>query len=149
MAIRSIKLFHWSVAALLAISAAAKFVSSGGAVRLLDIANPIFGISNRAVLQGVGVLELSIALVCLSAVSQGIKTIMIASLAADFALYRLGLYLLHYTGPCNCLGDLTQRLGISQHTGDLMAKTIICYMAVGSLFALYWTGVRSKQPKAQ
>jgi len=99
--------FISSAVAILAVTGLAKLWSSFGNTKLLALADPITGISFGHLLLAVGVLELVIASICLFAKSQTLKVGLIAWLATNFVVYRLGLWWIGWHKPCSCLGSLT------------------------------------------
>jgi hypothetical protein len=52
----------------------------------------------------VGLAEITIALVCFISKRPILSLVLVAWLATNFGLYRIGLVLVDYHRPCHCLG---------------------------------------------
>src|SRR4051812_40624213 len=108
--------FLYSVGVILALTAAAKFVSAMGNARILQSPDPIFGIPFRSVFWIVGGIEIVVALVCLFGRRLNLGSGAVAWLATSFVFYRIGLLWVGYQRPCTCLGNLTDALHIRPET---------------------------------
>ena len=130
--------FVSSVTAILALTGIIKSWSAFGQSKLLAMADPITGIQFGRLMLTVGILELVIAGVCLFRKSQKLSLALIAWLATNFALYRLGLWWMGWKKPCTCLGNLTDALHIPPQTADTAMKIILAYLLIGSYGSLFW-----------
>ncbi len=130
--------FLHSAGVLLLITSVAKFISSGGNARILNFPDPIFLIPFRYVFWVVGGIELIIALVCFSNRRLGFQAGLIAWLATNFGLYRIGLRWIGYNKPCTCLGNLTDALHIPPQIADDIMKIVLGYLFIGSYAALFY-----------
>ena len=94
--------FFRSSAALLILTAIAKFISGTGSAAILDRPDPVFMIPYRHVFFVSGGIELAVALVCLFSKSLWLQSHLLAWLATQFFAYRLGGHWMnvHY---CGCL----------------------------------------------
>ena len=133
-----IKFFIRSVGVLLIITATAKFISTSGSAHILQNPDPILSIPFRHVFLIVGALELIVAAVCFFGKSVELQAGLIALLATNFALYRLGLLLVGYHKPCSCLGNLTDTLHIPLQVADTAMKIVLGYLLLGSYATLFW-----------
>ena len=124
--------FFTSVAAILALTGIAKAWSAFGQTKLLAVADPITGIQFGHLMLAVGILELVIAGVCLFGKSQKLALGLIAWLATNFVVYRLGLWWMGWKKPCSCLGNLTDALHLSPQLADNIMKIILAYLLIGS-----------------
>jgi hypothetical protein len=118
-----------------------KLVSSLGDASLLQVSDPIFKLPFRYVLIGAAVAELIVAIICFFSDRIVLKAGLIAFLATNFSVYRLGLWLIGYHGHCLCLGNLTDAIHLSPHAADIIMKVILAYLLIGSyitLFRLKW-----------
>lgn len=88
-----------SAVVVLTVSGTAKVWSTFGHVELLMVADPIAGITLRWLLLAVGVLELVIAGVCLFSRNKRLATLLVAWLATNFLVYRLGLWWMGWHKP--------------------------------------------------
>ena len=134
-----------SAGAILASTGIAKVWSTHGSVKLLAVADPIFGIPFRWLLLAVGVLELVIAGVCFFSRNKRLATLLVAWLATNFVVYRLGLLWVGYHKPCGCLGNITDALHISPQTADSAIRIVLGYLLVGSYATLFWLWRQSRK----
>lgn len=136
--------FVFSAAAILAVTGVAKLWSGLGHTKILATVDPITGVPFGQLLLAVGVAELLIVGVCLIAKSQTLKLGLIACLATDFVVYRLGLWWIGWKQPCGCMGSLTDALHISPQMADNIMKGILAYLLIGSYGLLIWQWRSSK-----
>jgi len=129
---RFVHIFLYLAVLILCLTAMAKLVSAGGNARILSTADPLLGVPNRIVLIGAGVLELVLAGVILFFKNHGIKPYLIAWLASNIVIYRLGLWWGNEAAPCACLGTVTDALPFSPVTIEWMMKGILAYLLIGS-----------------
>src|ERR1019366_6652663 len=132
MKLKTVRMFIFSAAVILFITAFGKFISAGGNAHILQTPDPIFTIPFRHVFWIVGSIELAIALVCFFSRNIELKTGLLAFLATDFLIYRIGLTQIGYQKPCSCFGNLTDALHIPPQTADTAMKSILEYVLIGS-----------------
>lgn len=137
--------FIYSTVAILFVTGIAKVWSAFGQAKLLAMADPITGISFGHLMLAVGSLELVIAGTFLFSKSRKLAPPLIAWLATNFVVYRLGLWWLGWRKPCSCLGNLTDALHLSPQLADNLMKAILAYMLIGSYGLLFWRWRRAKQ----
>ena len=116
----------------LALTGIAKVWSTFGSVKLLAVADPIAGILFRWLLLAVGVIELVIAGVCFFRRNKRLATLLVAWLATNFVVYRIGLWWIGWHRPCGCMGSLTTALHISEQAADNIMKVVLAYLLIGS-----------------
>lgn len=137
--------YRYSVSFVLLLTAAAKLISTGANVRILEQNDPIFSIKFMHLMWGASLIETVVAFVCLLKIAEWLQAAMTALLAANFVLYRLGLWWVGYQEPCICMGRLSDGLHLSPFAADLILKSIVIYLLVGScmkLFVLWRPGSR-------
>jgi hypothetical protein len=127
-----------SFGTLLLITAVAKLLSALGSAPILTYPAPLLLVSYRSVFLIVGTLELVVALNCFFSQRMVLKMALVAWLASNFLLYRLGLMWVGYRKLCPCLGQVTDALHISPETADTVMKIILLYLLIGSYAALLW-----------
>jgi hypothetical protein len=149
MKIRFITLFTQSAGLILLLTALAKLVSSAGHQAVLLTSDPVFGIPFRCFFLATGVVELIIALFCLTSGRVRASTVLIMWLTINCLVYRAGMYWVGYNSPCKCLGTLTDSLHISPGTADAVLKIILAYFGIGSCAALWILHRRSEVLQAQ
>jgi hypothetical protein len=138
---KGVTYFIRSAGLLLLITGTAKLTSVFGHARILQVAVPYFGISFRWLFVIAGVLEMIVAGVCLFNDKPRVQAALIAWLATNFMLYRVGLLLIGYHKPCPCLGNLTDVLHLSPEAADNLVKCSLFYLLIGSYatILLLWT----------
>jgi hypothetical protein len=133
-----VKFYTCSSALLLLATALAKLVSSMGADKILQTADPIFGIHFRTLFWLVGGVEALVALACFWGKRIELQVGLLIWLATSFLLYRVGLILVHYQHPCPCLGTLTGMLHISENTAQRIVEGVLTYLLFGGFASLLW-----------
>ncbi|MGH7979675.1 MAG: hypothetical protein ACREE6_09890 [Limisphaerales bacterium] len=129
--------FTISSGVVLAFTAAAKLVSSFGDAGVLLRPDPIFSISFGHLFQIAAAVELGVAAICFFHKNQTLQSALVAVLATNLLLYRLGLYWVGYMGLCPCLGTLTADLPVSPEVAETALDVIVAYLLVGSYAALF------------
>lgn len=145
----ALKRFIPSAGLILVITGVAKVWTALGNVKLLAVADPIVGIQFKHLMLGVGAAELAIAGVCLFSKRQTLATALVAWLATNFVVYRLGLWWMHWKKPCSCLGNLTDALHISPQLADNIMKGVLAYLLIGSYGILIWEWTRRRSALAR
>jgi Methylamine utilisation protein MauE len=135
---RSVSLFLFSAGVLLLVTGVAKLISGFGDTRALAAPDPLLSLPYRFLFWGVGILEVIVAAVCFFAGRTPLKAGLVAWLATNFLVYRVGQAAVGYDGPCACLGSLTAALHISPHAADNAMRVVLAYLLVGSYTALFW-----------
>jgi hypothetical protein len=143
---RSIGLFLYSAGGMLLLTGLAKLVSSFGSARMLQQVDPILGLSYHSLFIWIGILELIVASVCFFSKHVGLRASLVAWLATDFVVYRLGLWWIGERKPCRCMGNFTDVLHISPHAADNLMKIILAYLLIGSCITLLWLWRRNGRP---
>ena len=143
---RAVTYFLRSVGILLFITATAKLASSFGEAPILNLLDPIFGLSFRTVFIIAGSIELILALCCFLRGHVLLKTVSVAALSASIVVYRLSLVWIGYHRPCPCLGDFTEMLRIPEATADTIMKFVLGYFLAGSFAIL--SGIWHQKRKA-
>jgi len=111
--------------ALLLATAAAKIWSSFGHATMLVIPDPILGLGFRKLMLAVGGTELLVALFCfLPWAKPWLKLALVTWLAANFLVYRMGLWFIGWHHPCRCLGNLAGALRLSDQAADNLMKPL-------------------------
>jgi hypothetical protein len=118
--------------AILAIAGIAKIWTAANGLKFMRAVDPIFGVEFGHLFLSVGLLELVVAGVCLLGKREKLATVLVAWLATNFLVYRLGLWWMDWKRPCGCLGNLTDALRISPQTADNISKVLLAYLLVGS-----------------
>lgn len=143
---RVINRFLYSSGVLLVVTAAAKFISADGFARILKTPDPLLGISFGIIFGIVGGIEILVALFCFLGKRPVLQNGLVAWLATNFVVYRLGLMWIGYHRPCSCLGNLTDALHISPETADTAMKVVLGYLLVGSYASLFWLWRQNRKP---
>jgi Methylamine utilisation protein MauE len=135
-----VRFFEISAASLLLATAVAKFISSSGNAKILNMPDTILRIHYRYLFILIGLIEVAVAWCCIFDRSK-IGLLGITYLSTNYLIYRLGLLWSGYHKPCSCLGNLTDALHIPPQTADTAMKIILAYFLIGSygiLLHLWW-----------
>lgn len=111
----------------------ASALSSGDVLRTYD---PVLGLTLGTLFAWVGMVEVTVALVCLTSRRMGLPVVLLVWLGASFVSYRLGLWWMGGPKYCSCLGTMTETLRLSPVAADLALKLALAYLLLGSLIAL-------------
>lgn len=131
-------IFRFSTGALLAITGALKIMAVFSKVKILETPEPLFGIPFQYFFLIAGLIELFVAIVCLFGKNEQATALLLAWLSTCFLIYRVGLWWMDWKGPCKCLGNLTDWLHVTPSTADLLIKTILIYILVGSYSIIFF-----------
>jgi hypothetical protein len=112
---------------------------------MLTVLDPIVGVPFRWLLLALGLVELLIAGVCFFGKNMKLATLLVAWLATNFLVYRLGLWWMGWHRPCGCMGKLSDALHISEQTADNLMKVVLAYLLIGSYGLLLWQWRRQGQ----
>lgn len=115
-----------------------KLISAGGASSALNLLDPFFSLKFKHLFVLVGLLEITVALICVFYNSMFVKLQTLFWLTFLISFYRLSLFFINYHRPCNCLGTLTESLHISPDNADMLMKAILIYLLVGGFLSLCW-----------
>lgn len=126
------KLFVFSAGCIFLVTGLAKIISTFGKAGILEIPDPVLGITVRHLMLLAGLVELGISFTTIVPTLQRLTLYLTAWMATLFLFYRIGLRLVHWHGGCPCLGHVTDALHISPATAGLLAKGLFAYLFVGS-----------------
>ena len=107
------RLFILSAGVLLFITGAAKILSALGKSAVLAKPDPIFGIHFNYLLLSVGLIELVIAVLCVTPTKQNLALGLVAALSINFCGYRIGLWLMA-SGAAGLVGSQYGGLFLAQ-----------------------------------
>jgi len=133
-----VKYFRWTAGTVLLITGIAKVVSSFGAGQILNDVDPLIGFRFGSLMFAIGVVELTVAGLCLWGRYHTLAALLVAWLATNFIAYRFGLYLVGWHRPCTCLGTMTDAIRVSPQLADNVMKVVLAYLLVGSCAVLLW-----------
>lgn len=123
-----------SVVFLLFLTAAGKLALALGNASVLDEPSPLLGfVRNWQLLCFAATLETTAASLALVAGSNTkLACLPIAMFATALAGYRAALWLTGFQGYCQCLGSLSEALGLSDHQANTIALAVAGYCFLGS-----------------
>jgi hypothetical protein len=130
------KWFIRSAGVLLLVTGIAKIISVFGHDAVLRKPDPILGIHFDHLLLTVGLIELAIAVVCLTSANQHLALALVAALSINFLGYRAGMWLIHWNGYCPCLGTLTDAIHLSPRQAARLTGAAFIYLITGSFYFL-------------
>ena len=135
------KLWSWyviSVALILLTAGVAKSIGIQQSAAFLSKPNSIITFfTNRHLFWGISILEIGLGallLVRVLTLSQKIKTIVWIS--SQFAIYRIGLWLISEPEPCKCFGDVFRWIGASDDFIRAVTIVSLLYMLIPS--GVFW-----------
>ena len=133
------RVFIYSTAAFLLLTAVAKLYSATGTARILTATDPLFHVANRQVMLGAGLMEVVIALYLLMGRNVVPQIHLIFWLSSNFILYRFGLHYIHYKA-CPCLGTLGAKLPLTPESVNRILEFLVLYWFLVSacLVWQYW-----------
>ena len=130
--------FVTTAAAVLLVMGVAKVWSSFGHAKMMAVPDPLLGVSFGNLMLLVGAAELVVAVLCFCAkVDLRLKISLVAWLATNFLVYRIGLWAVGWHHPCGCKGGLAGALHLSDQAADSMMKVILAYLLIGSYAILF------------
>jgi predicted membrane chloride channel (bestrophin family) len=119
----------------------AKLYSAFGGVRLLEKPDPLLWfLTVREVIIIAAVLEFAVVYVLLWNKSIILGLASVAWLSALFLLYRGGLSMIGYQGPCPCLGNVTDILHLDPEFANTVLKLMLAYLTIPSYALLIYLG---------
>ena len=123
---------------ILTVTGIAKIWSANGKAGLLDVNDPVLGIKFGQLMLVVGLVELTIALICFFWQRRAFAHILLAWFSTNVLLYRFSLWSIGWKKSCSCLGNLTDALHIRPETADTVMIIILAYLLIGSYATLFW-----------
>jgi len=140
-----IRVFIICSGVLLLLTGQAKILSGWGSSHILQMPDPVFGLSFGSLFQWVGFVEVVVALLCFFGTRPVLQAGAIVLLSSNFVFYRLASMYVGYHKPCSCLGSLTDALHISAEAADTAMKFILGYLLLGSYGALCWLWMKERE----
>lgn len=131
------KLFSHSCAALLSVTALAKFASAFGTSRALSDSDKIITfLSNRQLMVVVGIVEMVVVVYMMLSRSISKQAAALVCLCTAMWAYRASLFVGGFPPVCKCLGGLVEAIHMSDDQAVAISTAILCYMTVGGALAL-------------
>jgi len=126
-----------------------KLMLGFGEMNGLFVREPVLHLRFSHVIQVAGFVEVVIGFMCLLVCRTWPKKglCVIAWLASCLACYRLGLWLMNWREPCNCMGYLIKTIHLSPRAADNTMKIFLIYMLTGSYAGLFWLWKRRADPQ--
>ncbi len=142
---RFFKIFLYSTAVLLLLTAAAKVYSATGTARILTATDPLVHLAYGRIMVAVGAVEAAVAAYLLIGSNAPAKIWLVLWLGSNFMMYRLANDLLHIK-LCPCLGTIGGALPLSRGQLDFLLTILVLYLLFGSTFVLLsgWSRGRSE-----
>ena len=127
----------WTSSLLLVLAAMGKLLTVASDFKILDLFDPVFLFKNKYLLTGVASIELVSAFSLLRSKRLLTNGLILLWLAINFLLYRSALALSGAETPCNCVGSVGLRLGLSSTLTESLVKAIILYfLAAGAYLVI-------------
>jgi hypothetical protein len=138
--------FLLSAGGILALNGTSSLLGVFGKSSVMDLTDPVLGISFRHLLLFAGIIELIVAFLCLFTNKGTLALGLIAWLAVNFAVYRVGLWTMSWHHPYAWLAGLMGGLDISPLIADGIVAVILAYLLIGGI-AMLWVKRRTIQTK--
>lgn len=135
------KLWSWyviSVALVLLTAGVAKSIGIQQSAAFLSKPNSIITFfSNRHLFWGISILEIGLGALLLTRVlTLSKKTKTIFWISSQFAIYRIGLWLISEPEPCKCFGDVFRWIGANDDFIRAVTIVSLLYMLIPS--GMFW-----------
>lgn len=115
----------------------AKIASGLGTSDMLKEMDPLLGVPNRSLITLVGCGEVALGAYCLFGSDGRRKGILLTWLGLAFLSYRIGLWWIGYKKPCTCLGNVADKIGLSDLAADNIMKAVLSFLILAGLIALF------------
>ncbi|HXI70050.1 MAG TPA: hypothetical protein VNN22_06795 [Verrucomicrobiae bacterium] len=139
------RLFINSAGGILLAAAIARFLITAGSAQVLTAPDLLLGIPLRHALLVVGAMEFGVALVCLFGKQVGLQSGLLAWLATNFIVYRIGLFSMDCQPQATCIGSLTDPLHLAHGTTGFIIGLMPYYLLLGSYATMIWLGLGRKE----
>jgi len=110
----------------------AKLFTAFSGTALYRAPEPVFGIKFWLIFCIAGGIEVVIGLFCLFGKNAVLLSVMVATFATELLAYRIGLKWIDYHTPCNCLGEFSSKLHISDALADNIMASVLAFLLAGS-----------------
>lgn len=138
--LRFSRFFIASAGCIFLLTGLAKLASIFGRAGILDIPDPIVGLSFRHLMLLASILELAIAAVCFRTTVRKSGELLSAGLIMWFALvvtgYRLCLLMIGYVRPCHCMGNVLDAIHVAPATVNSIMRFLLGYFLIGGCTTL-------------
>ena len=143
-----IKPFIRSTGAILLGAAVTRFLIAASNAQVLTLPEPMLGIPLRYAVLAIGGLEMTVAMICLFGKRPDLQLAWLAWLAADYAVYWIGLFATNCRPQASCIGTLTDPLLLSRGAPGLVTPFLSAYLLLGSYAAVVWRWLEGRRAKA-
>ena len=125
----------------------AKLVSVFGSAEALTLPDALFGVQNRWVMLLAAFAEAAILGILVSKVTSLTKLVCILWLSLNFAIYRICLWLIGVTGPCPCMGNAYELIGMNWVTMDRVLGGSVLVLLAGSGYLIGCHNLRNRRTR--
>jgi hypothetical protein len=136
-----------SAGGLLAASALTHFLIAAENSQALALPDPIIGLPLRTAVLLAGVLETTVALICLFWKQTSIKIVCLAWLATVLSCYRAGLFVMGVHPQGTPIGSLTDPLHLAGTFAGHITTLLPIFFVAGSYFMALWVWVHKRQSR--
>src|SRR5882724_199761 len=148
MQIKLTRLFIYTAGGILLAAALVRFLVVTNAP-FLPLRDPLLGIPTFWLVLIAGGIELILGLNCLFGRHIRLQTGLLAWLASNFLVYRIGLFSIGCPQKYGCLGSLTDPLHLSRGTTGFVMEIIPVYLLLGSYVTFIWLWFTKEGKAAQ
>ncbi len=129
--------FLFSAGVILALNGTSDVLAVFGKTQAIGLHDPILGISFRHILLLAGIVELVVSFLCLFTNKGTLSLALVAWLAANFGVYRVGLWTMGWHHPYAWLFGAMGGLDISPLMADGIVTAILAFLFVGSITMIW------------
>ena len=136
---RMIKVFVYSVASILLLTACAKIAASFGSIGILKVYDPLLTfLTVRQLVLAAAFLEIGASVfIWLNAGSEDRQLMAIAWISTVFICFRFGRFFGGFIEPCHCLGRVPEVIGLRPEFADNFIELLLGYMFILSYGLLF------------
>ena len=132
------RFFIYSAGGILLASALIRFTIAVGTGQVLALPDPLLGIPLRFAVLLVGLIELTVAWICLFRRQIQLQIAWLGWLATNYVVFWIGLLMTHCQSQGTCLGSLTNPLVLSRGVAGYITEFAPFYLVLGSYIACLW-----------
>jgi hypothetical protein len=134
-AMKTVKLFILSAGAILLTAASERFLVAYNNAQIFALPDPLLGIPLRYSVLMVGIMELIVAVICLSKIRPFLQLGWIAWLSMNYAIWWIGM---NGHPQASATGSLTDPLQSSGRLIGYVIKSLPIYFSLGGIGGLIW-----------
>ena len=125
------------IGVILLIAAIAKVVASVDNSKALSQLDPALGVEFRFSMLIAAAVEIGVSIICLLRPVSTEAAAALLILSTNLIGYRFWMWIIGWHLPCNCMGGMSDGIGISQDTADVIMKFLLSIMFIVSTVSIW------------